>query len=266
MTYRIHTAAAVVTGALGRRASGAVLYLVDLTVFVIGLLRVRPGLFNRATYNSVIAQLIFSGVDALPAITLLATAVGATVTTQLILLMELVGDEAEVIGMLTRIIGLELSPLLIAIIVIGRTGSAITVDLGNMKLHREVEGLALLGIDVQDFFVAPRLAGVAISQLVLAVYFAVIAVTSGIFFSAIAFSMTQLKYLLAIPLAFDPLDLVTFAAKNLLFGIITGATACYHGLRVTSSPTEVPQETQRSIVNAMVMIFLLDGLIAVALS
>ncbi len=259
---------AAFVGSLGRRAIAALLYVVDLTVFIVHTMQAwgrRRGVANRASYHAVIAQIIFTGIDALPTITLLSLAVGAGITTQLIRLMQVVGSESDVIGVLTQVVGLELSPLLCAIIVIGRTGSAIAVDLGNMKLHREVEGLALLGIDVQDFFISPRMLGVAISQLALAVYFAVIAVVSGVVFSALTLSFSYFKYLIAIPLAFDPVALISFLFKNLMFGLIIGAAACYHGLRVTASPTEVPQETQRAIVNSLVLTFLLDGIMAVAL-
>ena len=164
---------AALVGALGRRVLQTLLYVVDLTVFILQAMRGwsrRRGLFNRASYHAVIAQMIFTGIDALPAVTLLGLAVGAGITAQLIMLIQVVGSEADVLTVLTKVVALELAPLLTAIIVIGRTGSAIAVDLGNMKLHREVEGLALLGIDVQDFFISPRLVGVGLSQLILAVY------------------------------------------------------------------------------------------------
>lgn len=268
MTVKSHLTPAVLAGAIGRRITQSLLYVVDLTVFVLYAMRSwggRRGLFNRASYQAVIAQMIFTGIDALLSVTLLGLAVGAGITAQLILLFQVVGTEADVVNVLTSVVALELAPLLTAIIVIGRTGSAVAVDLGNMKLHREVEGLTLLGIDVQDFFISPRLVGVGLSQLILAVYFAVIAVVSGVFFSALLVSFSYLKYLVAIPLAFDPVALLGFLVKNLLFGLIIGGSACYHGLRVGVSPTEVPQETQRAIVNSLVLIFLLDGMMAVTL-
>jgi phospholipid/cholesterol/gamma-HCH transport system permease protein len=268
MTRKPDFSPSALTGALGRRVSQTLLYVVDLTVFVLhtmGSWGGRRGLFNRASYHAVIAQMIFTGIDALPSVTLLGLAVGAGITAQLIMLVQVVGTEADVINLLTQVVALELAPLLTAIIVTGRTGSAITVDLGNMKLHREVEGLTLLGMDVQDYFITPRLVGVGISQLILAVYFAVIAVVSGVFFSALLMSFSHLKYLVAIPLAFDPVALIGFVLKNVMFGLIIGAAASYHGLRVGISPTEVPQETQRAIVNGLVLIFIIDGMMAVTL-
>ena len=250
--------------AVGRAVNGTLLYLVDLTAFIINALSDWRGIFNRAAYNAIISQIIFTGIDALPAISILALAVGASITTQLILLVQAFGTEADVIRMITQLVGMELSPLLAAIIVIGRSGSAITVDLGNMKLHREVEGLALLGIDIRDFFIRPRLAGVVISQLMLSVYFAVIAIVSGVLFSALFSSASHFRYLVAIPLAFDPMQLIGFIIKDLLFGLIIGAAGCFHALQVTTSSTEVPQQTQRAIVNSLMLIFIIDGMVALA--
>lgn len=258
----------VMFGAVGRRVTQAALYVVDITTFILQTMRGwfgRRGLLNRASYDAAIAQIIFTGVDALLAVSLLSLAIGAGVTMQLIQLMQVVTDEVDVVHVLTQVVALELAPLLTAIIVIGRTGSAITVDLGNMQQRREIEALQLLGIDLQDLFISPRLVGVAVSQLMLAVYFAVIAVASGVFFSALFFSFSHLKYLWAIPLSFDPIALVGFLFKNLMFGLIIGASACFHGLQVGPSPTELPQQTQRAIVNSLLMVFLLDGLMAVTL-
>ncbi len=250
--------------AVGRAVLDTLIYLIDLTSFTLNALSDWRGTFNRAAYNTVIAQIIFTGIDALPAISLLALAVGASITAQLILLVQAFGTEADVIRMITQLVGMELSPLLAAIIVIGRSGSAITVDLGNMKLHREVEGLALLGIDIRDYFIRPRLAGVVISQLMLSVYFAVFAIVSGVVFSALFSSASHFRYLVAIPLAFDPMQLIAFILKDLLFGLIIGSAGCFHAMQITASPTEVPQQTQRAIVNSLMLIFIIDGLMALA--
>lgn len=259
----------IVPGFLGRRVINTLLYLIDLSVFTLRAVsewKTRSSLSNRATYQSIVAQLIFSGVDALPAITVLGLAAGVSITAQLFFMLELLGSEQEIIGVITRLVVLEFGSLLTAVVVIGRSGSAIAVDLGNMKLNREIEGLELLGINVNVFFIAPRLLGTAIAQLVLAIYFSCIAVISGIAFQASVVSLSHFKYLAAVPLALYPVDLLVFVLKNISFGLIIGATACYHALRVERSATEVPQEVQRAIVNGLTMIFIFDGLLAVAIA
>lgn len=257
------------SGMVGRQALRLPNYLIDLTVFVIRALRdwrQASKLLNRATYSSLVGQVIFGGVDALPAITLLALASGLGIVSQLIITVQVFGETADVVNVLTQVVALELGSLLTAIVLIGRSGSAIAVDLANMKLNREIEGLELLGINVNHFFIAPRLLGTTISQMALAVYFSILSVASGVLVTGLFVSAGYFKYLTDIPLAFDPNDLVLFLLKNLVFGLLIGTIACFHGLRVKHSITEVPQQAQRAIVNSLSIIFILDGLIALVSS
>ena len=256
-----------VPGYVGRRTIHAVFYLIDLTVFTLRAIeewRSRFSLFNRATWRSTIAQIIFTGVDAIPSVTILALIAGISITAQLIFVVQVFGSETDVVTVITRLVALEMGSLLTAIVVIGRSGSAIVVDLGTMKLNREIEGLELLGINVNDFFITPRLVGAAVAQVALAVYFSTIAVVSGIGFMALLESFGYLRYLEAVPAAIPPGGIALFLAKNLLFGLIIGATACFHAFKIESSITEVPQETQRAIVNSLTIVFLVDGLLVLA--
>lgn len=253
------------SGMLGRRTIISLFYVIDLLAFISSVLHSwhqSRGTISRATRQSVISQVIFSGIDALPAISFLSLAIGLSVTMQFIFLLQSFATQQEITAILTQVIALELGPLLTAIIMIGRSGSAITVDLGNMTLNQEVAGLELLGIDVKRFFVLPRLLGVALSQLALAIYFSTLALVIGIIFAALLDSSSNFEYLFRLVDAFEPLPLLVFIIKNLIFGLIIAATACYHGLRVGVSMTELPQETQRAIVNSLLLVFLLDGLAA----
>jgi phospholipid/cholesterol/gamma-HCH transport system permease protein len=253
-------------GWTGRRLSNIGIYVVDLTVFVLRAFRDwarRDRVFNRATLQNVYGQVIFTGVDALPLVTFLALAVGLSITSQMLKLAQALGSESDVADLLTNIVGSELSSLLTAIILIGRSGSAIAVDLGGMNLRGEVEGLELLGINVNEFFVTPRIIGAAISQFVLAVWFAAIALFGGVFINSLISSGTSLHQLKRMAETVDPMLLALFVLKNLLFGVIIAGTACYHGFRVRNSPTELPQQTQRAIVTSLVLVFAADGLLAV---
>lgn len=254
-------------GWVGREVSRTLLFLVDLTVFIGKALgeAFRPGEGrNLATRNALSGQIIFSGVDALPVITLLALAIGLSITSQILSLAETLASASDVTRLLVSIVGLEFGSLVTAFLLIGRTGSAIAVDLGNMKLHREVEGLEMLGIDLMDFFVAPRVVGVAIAQVVLATWFYLVALYGGVLLSGILVSSHHFTYLGPLAEQFDATQAGLFLLKNLLFGLIIAGTACYRALAIGVSPTEVPQQTQRAIVTGLVLIFLIDGVFALA--
>src|SRR5579863_1050360 len=211
-----------IAGWTGRRTLSVGGYVVDLINFLVRAFRdwARRGrVFNRATLQNLYGQIIFTGVDALPVITFLGLAVGLSITSQMLKLATAIGSESDVAALLTNIVGVELSSILTAIVLIGRSGSAIAVDLGSMTLRREVEGLELLGINVNEFFVTPRLIGAAVAQFVLAIYFAAVALFGGVFLNGLITSQSNLHQLKKLAESLTPEQLALFALKNLFFGV-----------------------------------------------
>ena len=248
----------------GRSGLQTLRYLLELLAFTwssLLSLRLRNGAHLQR--RPIVSQIIFSGVDALPTIGIISLAIAFSVTAQFILLLQDFTTEKEVIRIITLIVVQELAPLLTAIILIGRSGAAIAVDLGNMRLNREILGLELLGIDIQRFFVLPRILGLAISQFSLAVFFSTLVMVPGIIFSALLDSPANYNYLIILTDSITPYELLIFMLKNLLFGLMIGSIACFHGLRTEHSVTELPQQTQQTVVNSLIFIFILDGLVAV---
>lgn len=255
-------------GALGQFSLKLPRYLFNILLFTLRVLnpyqqgRVR---INKASMRTLVNQLVFSGVDALPVISLLGIASGLAITAQVILTIQLIGERTEVIDILTRVVVYELSALLTAIVLIGRSGSAITVDLGNMKLNRELEGLEMLGMNLNRFLVTPRVVGTAVAQMILSIYFAFFSIASGVLFLAYTENPGYLNYLTDIANALHPKDLTLYLIKNLMFGALIGSIASYHALQVQHSRTELPQQTQRAIVNSLSIIFVLNALFILAM-
>lgn len=265
---KTNSIAEILTGLPGRFLIRTSLYIINLATFSMLALRDwynNNRILNKKSYSSMVAQIIFTGVDALPTITLLGLAAGFAFTFRLITVLDSIGAADETVNLLVNIICLGIGPFLAAIILISRTGSAIVVDLGNMKLHGEIEGLEMLGININNYLIAPRLIGTAISQLAITVYFTVIALVFGITISGLMSSGSHFQLLYEIGTAFTPFLVLVFVIKNLLFGYAIAAIACYSGLSVRTSPTEVPQQATRAIVNCLVAIFVIEGLLALAL-
>lgn len=240
-------------------------YLVELSTF--GTLALWDWykaikVFDRYSYRSLTSQLIFSGIDALPSILFLAVVTGFVFTFRLISVFDSIADTATI---LYYFVVLEIGPMITAIVLISRTGSAITVDLGNMKLHREIDSLEQMGIDVNQFLIAPRIIAVIMSQLAIAVFYTMVTLGAGIVLSGLLLSPTFFKYFTELLTQLEPLIVIVFIVKNILFGIFIGSISCYHGLMVGISATEVPQQTQKSIVNSLLMLFIIDGIIALLL-
>jgi phospholipid/cholesterol/gamma-HCH transport system permease protein len=216
--------------------------------------------YNSVIKNSIVTQIIFSGIDSfIPTMLLVSIATGVSAA-ELILTLQAYGSEKEVVNLLIRFLALELSPLLTAIVLICRSGSAVAVDIGNMSINKEINGLELLGIDVLIYLAFPRIVGIIVSQIALAVYFSCLSIILGIFFSVLLESSSNFKYFYILINSINPLELIAFLFKNLLFGMIIGANSCFHGLRVKYSVTEVPQETQQAIIHSLVSVFLINAL------
>ncbi len=257
-----------ISGWAGKLFLTPIFYIVNLTTFSLLALRdwIRyTPLLKKDSYRNLVTQMIFTGVDALPAIALLAVITGFIFTFRLIAIVDSVGGSDDLVNILVNVIGLEIGPLITAFILISRTGSAIVVDIGNMKLHGEIEGLEYLSININHFFVGPRLLGCAISQLVLTVYYTTITMITGVIISSFMLSAEYLQLLSSLSTAISPIMLLAFVIKNLSFGFMIAAAACYHGLKVVKSPTEVPQQTQQAITNSLITIFIIDAFMGLAL-
>ena len=129
-----------------------------------------------------------------------------------------------------------MGPLITGFIIIGRSCSAIVVDLGNTKVSGEIEPLKYLGIDVDDYFVVPRILSMVISQVTLALYFSAIMLLFGMLFSTLIYDFSVRKSLTELLNMLNINSLFIFMLKNVLFGLSVGTIACFHGLSVRTSP------------------------------
>lgn len=249
-------------GWIGQRCIESFLYIIDITFFLTRSLSVwqpHRNVFNRAVYSILLGQLIFTGVDAIAMISFLAVLVGIGVTSQLIYIMHAISGASDITEILARLVMSELGPLITGVILVGRSCSAVAVDLGNTKVRGEIEPLEYLGIDVDDYFVIPRILCMVISQVTLALYFSAIMILCGVFFSAFIYDFSAQESLMELLNTMTVSGVMRFMAKNFFFGLIIGTLACFHGLSVGNSPTQVPQQMQRAVVRCLAFLFLADG-------
>ncbi len=231
--------------------------VVDINYFIATVLRRGFSYLHRnqgygVLKIAVVREIIFDGVDTLiNTILLLSLVLGMTVTAQLIIFLQNMGAETEVVNILIRYIAFELSPLLTAIIIICRSGSAMAIQTGNMSINQEIKSLEMLGVDVLVFFAFPSLIGKTISQVSLSCYLSALTITFGILFSSVLGSAANFKYFITLINSIDSMELIFFLIKNIIFGMIISANACFHGLHVKDSVTEIPQRVQKAIMHSI---------------
>ena len=142
------------TGFLGYRSQIALLYLIDLIFFIANSLKdaiLSTRFYTRTNLRSLASQLIFSGIDSLPVLSLIAITIGLTITSQVVHFTSNFTYQVNILDYLIYLIGFEIAALLTAFILISRSGSAIIVNLGRMRIDGEIEGLELLAININYF-------------------------------------------------------------------------------------------------------------------
>ena len=209
-----------------------------------------PGLSARLTVRRVIvAQIMYTGVQALSLVSIIAFLLGASIIIQ----SSLMGSaDGELLGkVLVAVVLRELAPLITAIVVAGRSGTAMATELGNMKVNSEVLALSSLGIDPSRYIVLPRLVASVVSVLVLMIYFSVVAIFGAFAFAQLTASASWGSLYSGVSRGVMPFDLGLFLIKGVGLGAIVGWLCCHYGLQVKSSPTEVPQQASRAVVMSL---------------
>ena len=210
-----------------------------------------PGIAARRVVRRVLlAQILYTGFQAVGLVSAIGALLGATIVIQTELMVP--SADSSLIGkVLVAVVLRELAPLITAIVVAGRSGTAIATELGNMQVNREIHALSALGIDPARFIVLPRLVSAALSVVVLMVYFTAVALVSTAGLGLAVSSAGSESLLAGVRAALTPYDLGLFLAKGLGLGTLVGWLSCHYGLGVKSSPTEVPQMASHAVVMSL---------------
>lgn len=235
-----------------------------LTLFSAWRSSFAPGVGARDVCRALtIRQIFYTSVQALPMISVVALFVGATLTAQ----SELLGGplQRETAGrVLVAVVLRELAPLVTAIIVAGRSGTAIATELGIMRVNSELLALASLGIDPPRFVVWPRIVATTVSIPLLTIYFSTMAVLGG--FLALFFidAHSMAEWQSGAMLGLSPIDLPLVFVKTVGLGALVGWLCSFHGLDVGASPTEVPQKASKAVVSTLMACIIYNAIITIA--
>jgi len=209
-----------------------------------------PGTAARQLVRRImVTQVLFTGVQAAMLVSVIGLLIGASIIIQTNLLMP---ADGELIGrVLVAVVLRELAPLITAIVVAGRSGTAIATELGNMKVNSEVLALSSLGIDPMRYVVLPRIVGCVVSVVALMIYFTIVSLSAAFLLGIWSSGVSLSSFRQGVAGSVMPHDLALFFAKGVGLGTIVGWLPCHFGLGVKSSPTEVPQQASRAVVNSL---------------
>lgn len=252
---------------IGARAVGLLKVQRYLAAVILAVLRVavHGSTWPRTVVNVFARQILFTGIEATRFVLYLSFMVGILIVVQSQVWLAKVGQTALFGQVLVMVVVREVGPLLVNFVVIGRSGTAMSTELGNMKISGEVRLLDALGLDPFIYLVVPRVLGAAVSIFCLTVLFILGALVSGYFCGLLLganvghpgmFTMSVLR-------AVQPSDVFNLLAKTFIPGLVTSTICCTEGLSVSTAITEVPQATSRALVKSVGALFLISALVSV---
>jgi phospholipid/cholesterol/gamma-HCH transport system permease protein len=203
-------------------------------------------------------QILFTGFDALLLIGFIALSISALVVLEVRQFMGQLGKGRLIFELMVVIVTRQLSSLLVTLVVIARSGTAIATELGNMVVHKEIELLNSFGLSPFTYLVVPRVTGVFVSIFILTIYFNFIAVVGGAIFYYAFYNVNIIYFIDRFMRELTFNDLFMPVIKSLLFGFSVGLISCYLGLKVERASTEVPRQTMYSVVYCVMAVIVLN--------
>ncbi|HJX16771.1 MAG TPA: MlaE family lipid ABC transporter permease subunit [Acidiferrobacterales bacterium] len=218
---------------------------------------------RRIRWRPVLHNLQTAGFEALPITGLLSFLMGVVIAYQGADQLQRFGANIFIADLVGLSMLRELSPLLTAIIVAGRSGSAYAAQIGTMKINEEIDALRTIGIGPQELLVQPKIVALVIALPLLTVYADVAGVLGGML---MANSMLDISYRVFLDRLEDALSLSSFLTgiiKAPVFAVIIALVGCYQGFQASGSADSVGRQTTVSVVQSIFLVIVADALFSV---
>jgi phospholipid/cholesterol/gamma-HCH transport system permease protein len=247
-------------GLLG--AFGLLSFLGDNTIALLRSL-VNP---QRIRWRSIVYNLQTTGVAALPITGLLSFLLGIVIAYQGAEQLRRFGASIYIVDLVGLSMVRELSPLITAIIVAGRSGSAYAAQIGTMKVTEEIDALRTIGIGSLDLLVLPKVLALVIALPLLTVYTDIMGILGGM---VMARAQLDVSFATFLDRLGDAVSLTSFLigiGKAPVFAVIIALVGCYQGFQVSGSADSVGRQTTMSVVQSIFLVILIDALFSIVFS
>ena len=174
------------------------------------------------------------------------------------------GAESFIVNILGISLIRELGPMLAAILVAGRSGSAITAQIGVMRVTEELDAMRVMGIPHGFRLVMPRTIALALAMPLISVWTTLAALAGGMLAADISMGISPAYFVQALPAAVKIGNLGLAMAKSVVFGAFIALIGCHWGLRVKPNTQSLGEGTTASVVTSITMVIIVDALFAVA--
>ena len=204
------------------------------------------------------------GVKAMPVTALVGFLIGVVLSYLSALQLKLFGADVFIVNILGLGIIRELGPVLVSVLVAGRSGSAMTAQLGVMRVTQEIDALAAMGVSISQRLALPKVIALTLAMPLLVLWTSGVALLGGWVSAWIELDISFHYFVTALPDAVPVANLYIALAKGAVFGFLIALIACHFGLRVQPNTESLSRHTTASVVTAITLVILVDAIFAVA--
>ncbi len=219
---------------------------------------------HEIPWKEISANVYKGGVLALPVTALVGFMIGIAMSFLMALQLRKFGADIFIINILGLSIIRELGPILMAVLVAGRSGSAMTAQIGVMRVTEEIDALATMGISRVLRLILPKVIGLTLVAPLLVFWTSIWALTGGMVAAYLQLGIGFEFFVDHLPRVVKPVNLSLAMIKGLLFGLMVTLIACHFGLRVKPNTESLSASTTTSVVVAITTVILVDAIFAIA--
>lgn len=232
--------------------------------FVLLFYTLRHPRFIR--YRSIGAHIIETGVRALPIIAISAFLIGIVVAYQSVVQLQKFGADIFIVDMIGISLTRELAPLITAIVVAGRSGSAFTAQIGTMKMTQEIDAMKTMGFDPFTFLVWPRVLALMIVMPLLIFFADMVGIFGGMVIAQIHSHLSFTEFIHRLQGALALKHYLIGLIKGPFFAFLIAFVSTYRGFQVSMNTESIGHYTTKSVVNAIFLVIACDALFSVLLT
>ncbi|RKZ88739.1 MAG: ABC transporter permease [Gammaproteobacteria bacterium] len=217
-------------------------------------------------YDAIIKNIEDTGVRAMPIIALTSILIGVVITYQGAVQLEKFGAHIFIVDMISISMTRELAPMITAIVVAGRTGSAFTAQIGVMKITEEIDAMRIMGFDPHQYLVVPRITALIIALPLLVIFADLMGLLAGMFISNIHLNLSYSEFIHRLQSALELKHIVIGLIKAPIFAWLIATVACFRGFQVANTTESIGRYTTLSVVNAIFLVIACDAIFSVVLT
>ena len=209
------------------------------------------------------ANIYKSGAQALPVTALVGFLIGVVLSFLSALQLKTFGADIYIVNLLGVSIIRELGPVIVAVLVAGRSGSAMTAQIGVMRVTQEIDALATMGISRSLRLVLPKVAALSVAMPLLVLWCSTAGLVGGMVSANLEMGLDYRYFIEALPRVVPISNLWIGIGKGFVFGMLIALMACHFGLKVRPNTESLSSKTTTSVVTAITLVIIFDAIIAV---